>query len=294
LGVRFPPGSPRNINYFNILDGKGVLAHVGTGTPGAQVNEGSPGTKVARPESEVLWGHFRLTMMYRPMPLVRIPEPFNHPDWLFEVKHDGFRALAHVEGHSCRLVSRNGHEFNKWDVLKVEIGHSVRAMSAVLDGEIVCLDRDGCSNFYSLMFRRDWPYFYAFDVLSIDGEDLRDRPLIERKRRLRTILPRIDSRLLYVDDLPQRGIALFNAACRRDLEGIVGKWRDGRYETDGVSTSWLKIKNPHYSQMAGRREVFEAKRDRRQSRRHNWCAPVLRLRTSAQISDQESESRSCS
>jgi hypothetical protein len=164
-------------------------------------------------------------------------------------------------------------------VLRVEISHSIRAMSAVLDGEIVCLDRDGRSNFYNLMFRRDWPYFYAFDVLLIDGEVLRDRPLCERKRRLGGIMPRIDSRLLYVNDLPPRGSALFNAACNRDLEGIVGKWRDGRYETDGVSTSWVKIKNPQYSQMAGRREVFEARRDRRQSRRCNWSAPVLRLRS---------------
>src|SRR4051812_16542112 len=116
------------------------------------------------------------------MPLVRIPEPFDHPDWLFELKHDGFRALAHVAGHRCRLVSRNGHQFSKWDVLCTEISHSIRAMDAVLDGEIVCLDRDGRSNFYNLMFRREWPYFYAFDVLSIDGEDLRDHPLAERKR----------------------------------------------------------------------------------------------------------------
>jgi bifunctional non-homologous end joining protein LigD len=216
-------------------------------------------------------------MLVRPMPLVRIPEAFDHPDWLFE-KHDGFRAVAHVDGHRCRLVSRNGHEFSKWDVLKVEIAHSIRAMSAVLDGEIVCLDRDGRSNFYSLMFRRDWPYFYAFDVLSIEGEDLRDRPLVERKRRLRAIMPRIDSRLLYVDDLPRRGTALFNAARDRDLEGIVGKWRDGRYERDGVSTSWLKMKNPQYSQMVGRRQLFETRRDQRQSRRRDWSAPVLRLR----------------
>ena len=90
-------------------------------------------------------------------------------------------------------------------------------------------------------------------------------------------MPRIDSRLLYVDNLPRRGVELFRAVCARDLEGIVAKWRDGRYETDGVSTSWLKIKNPDYSQMAGRREMFEARRDRRQLRRRHWAAPVLRL-----------------
>ena len=80
------------------------------------------------------------------MPLVAVPEPFDHPDWLFEVKHDGFRALAHVEGHCCHLTSRRGHVFRKWDVLCEEIAHSVRAMSAVLDGEIVCLGADGRSH----------------------------------------------------------------------------------------------------------------------------------------------------
>jgi ATP-dependent DNA ligase len=89
------------------------------------------------------------------MPLVRLPEAFDHPDWLFELKQDGFRALAYVDGH----------EFRKWDLLCVEIAHSVRTMHAVLDGEIVCLDREGRSQFYPLLFRRDWPYFYAFDLL---------------------------------------------------------------------------------------------------------------------------------
>jgi len=211
------------------------------------------------------------------MPLVRIPEPFDHPDWLFELKHDGFRALAHVDGHLCRLVSRRGHVFSKFGILETEISHGVRAMSCVLDGEIVCLDRDGRSNFYKLLFRRDWPCFYTFDVLSIDGEELRDRPLAERKRRLRGIMQRVESRLLYVDDLRASGVDLFRAACARDLEGIVAKWRDGRYETDGVSTSWLKIKNRAYTAIDGRRELFEARRDRRQTHPPNWSAPVLRL-----------------
>ena len=80
----------------------------------------------------------------------------------------------------------------------VEISHSVRATSAILDGEIVCLDNEGRSVFYPLMFRRDWPYFCAFDLLAVDGEDLRAWPLRERKRRLRAIMPapRVRSRLL--------------------------------------------------------------------------------------------------
>jgi bifunctional non-homologous end joining protein LigD len=156
------------------------------------------------------------------------------------------------------------------------VPHSVRAKAAILDGKIVCLDNEGRSVFYPLMFRRDWPYFYAFDLLAVDGEDLCSWPLRERKRRLRSIMPtpRVCSRLLYVDHMRERGSALFRAAGERDLEGIVAKWQDGRYETDGVSTSWLKIRNPEYSQMTGRRELFERWRDRRG---RDWRAPRLSI-----------------
>ena len=68
--------------------------------------------------------------------------PFDHPDWLFELKHDGFRALAHIEGHHCKLISRRGHTFKHWPYLEVELAHVVRCESAILDGEVVCLDED--------------------------------------------------------------------------------------------------------------------------------------------------------
>ena len=174
-------------------------------------------------------------------------------------------------------MSRRWHPLTKFTLLAEEIAHSVRTMSAILDGEIVCLGADGRSQFYPLLFRRDWPYFYAFDLLAVDGKDLRDRPLLERKRRLRAVMPRIPSRLLYVDHVRGRGVDLFRQACARDLEGIVGKWARGRYERDGVSTSWVKIKSPTYTQWEGRRELFEVRRDRRQARRSDWHAPVLRI-----------------
>jgi len=214
----------------------------------------------------------------RPQPLIRIPEAFDHSECLFELKHDGFCSLAYVEGHHCRLVSRRGHVFTKFGVLETEISHGIRAYDAVLDGEIVCLDADGRSNFYSLLFRRDWPYFFAFDLLSVDGKDLTTRPLEERKRRLRRIMPRIESRLLSVDHVEARGIDLFREACRRDLEGIVANWKHGPYHTDGVQTSWLKIKSPAYTQMTGRRELFERRRNsvtQRSTRR--WSAPILAI-----------------
>jgi bifunctional non-homologous end joining protein LigD len=194
------------------------------------------------------------------MPLIRIAEAFDHPDWIFELKHDGFRALAHVDGHHCTLLSRRRHEYKQFPQLQVEIAHSVRTHSAILDGEIVCLAPDGRSKFYDLMFRREWPHFVAFDVLSIDGEDLRDRSLVERKRRLRALMPRMDSRLVYMNHVVGRGADLFAAICAHDLEGVVAKWKRGRYYSDGQTTSWLKIRNPAYSQIEGRHDVFAPRR----------------------------------
>jgi bifunctional non-homologous end joining protein LigD len=207
------------------------------------------------------------------MRLLRIPEPFDHRDWIFEPNSDGFRALAHVQGHRCTLISRNGNIFKSWPRLGEEIAHAVRAQDAVLDGEICCLEQDGTSNFRNLLFRREWPYFIAFDLLALEGENLRGLPLLERKRRLRRIMPRVESRLRLMEHIEARGVDLFRAACERDLEGIVGKWKSGRYSTDGRSTSWIKIKNPAYSQMEGRHELFNVS-----PRRSRAAALVLHLR----------------
>src|SRR5262245_3983747 len=133
------------------------------------------------------------------MRLLRIPEPFDHADFIFEPKLDGFRALAHSDGHCCTLFSRNGYEFKSWPQLAAELAHALHARHAVVDGESVCLDADGRPNFKKLLIRRDWPFFYAFDLLALDGEDLRDLPLMERKRLLRAIMPRVESRVLLVE-----------------------------------------------------------------------------------------------
>ena len=151
---------------------------------------------------------------------------------------DGFRALAHVKGHHCTLISRNGHTFKSWPQLAEEIAHSVRAHSALLDGEICCLNPDGTSNFKDLLFRKEWPFFISFDLLAVDGEDSRSQPLRARKNALRQIMPWVESRLRYLDHIERRGVDLFRAACERDLEGVVGKWADGSYLSDPRMTSW--------------------------------------------------------
>ena len=208
------------------------------------------------------------------MPLLRVGQPFDHPDWIFELKHDGFRAFAIIDGHHCRLVSRRGHVFKQWPYLERELAHTVKARHAVLDGEVLCLRPDGSSDFTALMFRREWPVFYAFDLLELDGHDLRGEPLRSRKRSLRRLVPRgRDWRLRYLDHVQGRGRDLFAAACARDTEGIVAKWAGGPYHTDGAKTSWVKIKNPAYTQAEGRHEFFE---DRAESR-PRWKPAAYRM-----------------
>jgi ATP-dependent DNA ligase len=90
-------------------------------------------------------------------------------------------------------------------------------------------------------------------------------------------MPKIDSRLIFLDHLSAGGIELFDRVCQQDLEGVVAKWKHGCYETDGMSTSWIKIKNPDYSQWTGRRELFEKRRDLRQVRRASRIVPTFRL-----------------
>jgi bifunctional non-homologous end joining protein LigD len=191
------------------------------------------------------------------MPLVRRREPFDDRGWVFEPKLDGFRALAFVDGRESRLVSRNGNTFRSWPMLCQAIATTVRASTAVLDGEVVCLASDGRPDFRALLYRRAAPVFYAFDALFVDGDDLRDRSLIERKRVLRRLIPRRGDLLRYVDHVIGRGCDLFRVACEHDLEGIVAKRKDGAYAPD--ATSWLKVKNVGYTQARDRHELFECR-----------------------------------
>src|SRR5207248_6768953 len=109
-------------------------------------------------------------------------------DWVFEFKHDGFRALAFIQEGVCRLVSRNGNTYKRFGTLCESIARELRVHNAVLDGEIVCVDDDGRSNFKRLMYRRGEPHFYAFDVLWLNGRDLRGKALLQRKVMLRSIV----------------------------------------------------------------------------------------------------------
>jgi bifunctional non-homologous end joining protein LigD len=200
-------------------------------------------------------------MAFQPMPLSRKPAPFDHAEWLFELKYDGFRSLAVIQGGRCELISRNGHPFS-FDSLRKELTVPCTGQT-VLDGEIACVDRRGRPQFNDLLFHRGEPLFFAFDLLMADGHDLRMEKLTDRKQELRRLLSRASaSRLLYVDHIHGRGTALFQRVCKLDLEGIVAKHSYGPYVTDPQRTTWVKIKNRGYSQMAGREELFNRERHR--------------------------------
>jgi len=126
---------------------------------------------------------------FQPLPLGRARAPFSHPDWLFELKWDRFRALARIEHGKCRLISRNRNEFKSFRALNEALSDDLKDRAVVLDGEIVCLDDAGKPEFRDLLFRRGEPRFVGFDLLWCDGQDFRYSPLIERKHKLRSILP---------------------------------------------------------------------------------------------------------
>ena len=196
----------------------------------------------------------------QPMRLTRIAKPFDDPDYLFELKHDGFRAIAYIENGECKLVSRNLNHFKSFDLLRKSLD-KLPVQNAILDGEVVCLDRNGVSRFNELMSRKGKPVFYAFDLLWLNGDDLRSLPLIERKRRLHELVR--GSRcheIIYAQHIEDQGIGLFKEICHRDLEGVVAKRKLGTYKNNGLG--WKKIKNPNYSQSEGRHDLFKRMRER--------------------------------
>ncbi|HET9304965.1 MAG TPA: non-homologous end-joining DNA ligase [Candidatus Sulfotelmatobacter sp.] len=198
-----------------------------------------------------------MPIVIRPMLAESISEPFDNADWLFEIKWDGYRAVAFIENGKVRLVSRNQNELTaRYPELK-DLAKFIKAKNAILDGEVVALDEQGKASF-SLMQQRtgfrpggkratanaDVPVlYYAFDLIYLDGEDWHRVPLDQRKRKLGSVITSGDS-LRYSDHYEERGKALFEIARSKGLEGIVAKRSASCYE-EHRSRDWLKIKIRH-------------------------------------------------
>ena len=182
------------------------------------------------------------------MPLSSRARPFDSDQHIFELKVDGFRALAHVEDGLGQLLSRNGNTFRGFAELAVWIAKHLHVSNAVLDGEIACVDESGLPSFRDLLLHRRRCVFIAFDLLYLNGKDLRILPLIERKTILKTVLERRPSRILYLDHVQGEGELLFEQVVAMDLEGIVCKAKDSPYRvTRNASCPWIMVTNSRYN-----------------------------------------------
>jgi bifunctional non-homologous end joining protein LigD len=201
----------------------------------------------------------------RPMLATLVDEPFDRENWLFEVKWDGYRAIAEVAPRHVELYSRNQTSFNDAFPTIVESLKRLRH-SAVLDGEIVALDEAGRSQFQLLQnFRRSGKgrlVYCVFDLLYLDGRDLRAEPLRTRRRLLAPIVKGLPNVMLS-ESVAERGIAFFSAAIKHGLEGIVAKAANSPYREGRRGPDWLKIKT-HNRQEA----VIGGFTEPRRSRKH--------------------------
>jgi bifunctional non-homologous end joining protein LigD len=186
----------------------------------------------------------------RPMRLKLVKQPFDSPDYIFELKHDGWRAIAYIQKNECKLISRNNNGL-RFRTLAQNLGN-MKVDSAIIDGEIVSLDPHGKSIFNRLLEKNAQVVFYAFDLLWLNGTDLRQQPLITRKEMLKKLVKANKLRWLYASHTEEKGKTLFSLVCEMDVEGIVAKRKQSIYKDDGIG--WLKIKNPKYSQLEGRRK----------------------------------------
>jgi bifunctional non-homologous end joining protein LigD len=177
--------------------------------------------------------------------------------WIHEIKHDGFRLMARRDAAGVRLLTRNGHD---WSARYPQISEAAGALQGVrsflIDGEAVACDGNGMPSFDRLRYRRadGTVFLFAFDLLELNGDDLRREPIELRKRELARLLRNARLGLQLNEHIAEPGDVVFRHACKLGLEGIVSKRLGSRYRS-GRSADWLKMKNP--AAPAVRREAEE-------------------------------------
>ena len=204
--------------------------------------------------------HRSKAVEYKPMLATLAPALPHGDDWTYEVKFDGFRALAYVRGGECELVSRNGNRLNdRFPSVAAAVVKAVKTPNAVLDGEITRVDPSGKTSFSELQQGTGPLVYFAFDLLEADGVTLLALPLEERKERLGALLDRRVKSVAYSEGFDD-GDALFRVAQEQRLEGVIAKRKGTPYEQKR-SRSWLKVKTENndefvvagYTKGAGRR-----------------------------------------
>jgi bifunctional non-homologous end joining protein LigD len=177
--------------------------------------------------------------------------PFNRKGWIFEIKWDGFRALADIKNKKVNLYSRNLLSFNeKFAPIVKSLAKISRDM--LLDGEVVAVDQEGKSHFQLLqnyqLTGEGRLMYYVFDILSLNGKDLRKLPLLERKKILQKVLPASaaggpkSTNIKFSDHVEEHGLKLYQVAKKQGLEGIIAKNAESEYKSGVRSADWLKVK----------------------------------------------------
>lgn len=191
-------------------------------------------------------GGRKLASFIEPMKAQLTDQPaFDSPDWLFEIKWDGYRAIAEIHKSGNKLYSRNGLTFDK-AYPKVFDGLKAIKKDAIIDGEIVVFNEHGKPDFQKLQnYRNHDRYaiqYYVFDIIELEGKSLTNLPLIERKETLRKILP-ASNVIRYCDHVEDDGKMLFREMQRMNLEGMIAKKKNSKYYIGKRTSDWLKIKN---------------------------------------------------
>jgi len=191
-------------------------------------------------------GGVKFSKFISPMSATLSDQPaFDDPNWLFEIKWDGYRAIAELDGANTRFYSRNGLSYNKAypkvynELIKIDLP------GTILDGEVVVF-RDGLPSFQAIQNYKSTQnvsiQFVVFDCLQLQGKDLTKLKLADRKELLKAALPN-GNVVKYCDHVVGDGKALFEQARKIQLEGIIAKRADSKYYLDKRSKEWLKIKN---------------------------------------------------
>jgi bifunctional non-homologous end joining protein LigD len=165
--------------------------------------------------------------------------------WVHEIKHDGFRVIARKDGERVRLYSRPGNDMTQRFPLIVDAFARLRSRSCIIDGEAVACDSNGVASFDLIRHHRanESIFLYAFDLIELNGDDLRRDPLQVRKATLASILAKASPGIRLNEHIEGDGPTVFAHACKMGLEGIVSKRKDSTYRS-GRSPDWLKMKNP--------------------------------------------------
>jgi bifunctional non-homologous end joining protein LigD len=178
------------------------------------------------------------------IPTLAAKPPFG-PGWVHEIKHDGYRLIVRRDDDTVRLFTRRGHDWIDRYSAIASAAAKLRAKTFTIDGEAAVAGADGIAVFDALhrRHRADDAILYAFDLLELNGKDLRTLPLSERKAKLEKLLTRAPAALIFNEHTAEDGAVVFRHACMMGLEGIVSKRLTASYRS-GPSRDWIKVKNP--------------------------------------------------